>query len=177
MPRILRILAGGLSAASTLSSTVTAKRLPSAANFARTTLCASCCCLLGAVFMLPQLLAAQNPIPLVNQPLIPASVAPGGPGFTLTVRGTGFVPGARVRWNGAPRPTAFVSSSEVTATIRASDIAFSTAASITVSNPSSGTSNPVNFPVTDPISSVTFTISSLSTAGTDQWHHCWRLQW
>ncbi|MBA3914211.1 MAG: VCBS repeat-containing protein, partial [Acidobacteriales bacterium] len=165
MPRNLRILAGGLSAASTFRTTLTWKQFPIAATLARTILHASGGCLLGAVFMLPQLLAAQNPIPLVNQPLIPASVALGGPGFTLSVRGTGFVPGARVRWNGAPRPTAFVSSSQLNADIRASDVAFSTAASITVSNPSTGPSNVVNFPVTDAISSFTFKGSWVATPG------------
>jgi len=34
-----------------------------------------------------------NPVPLINQPLVPDAVAPGGAGFTLTVNGTGFVSG------------------------------------------------------------------------------------
>ena len=34
--------------------------------------------------------AANNPIPLINNPLVPTSVAPGDGGFTLTVNGTGF---------------------------------------------------------------------------------------
>jgi hypothetical protein len=37
---------------------------------------------------------AQNPVPVVYEPLLPAAVIPGSPGFTLTVHGTGFVPGA-----------------------------------------------------------------------------------
>lgn len=37
---------------------------------------------------------AQNPVPLVNQPLVPDAVNPGGSGFTLNVNGTGFVLGA-----------------------------------------------------------------------------------
>src|SRR5215467_12663414 len=39
---------------------------------------------------------AQNPVPLINQPLVPETAAPGGPGFTLTVNGTGFVAGSVV---------------------------------------------------------------------------------
>jgi hypothetical protein len=35
--------------------------------------------------------AAENPVPLINQPLAPDAIAPGGAGFTLTVNGTGFV--------------------------------------------------------------------------------------
>ena len=53
-----------------------------------------------AVVVLSAALCAQtNPVPFVNNPLVPASVAPGGPSFTLTVNGTGFVPGSVVNWN------------------------------------------------------------------------------
>ena len=38
---------------------------------------------------------AANPVPLINQPLVPDAVAPGSAGFTLTLNGTGFVSG---RW-------------------------------------------------------------------------------
>ena len=51
---------------------------------------------------------AQNPVPLIDQPLVPAAAAPGGMGFTLTVNGTGFVPDSVVHWNGAARSTQFV---------------------------------------------------------------------
>src|SRR6059058_4588347 len=64
-----------------------------------------------------------NPVPLINQPLVPDAVAPGGAGFTLTVNGTGFVSGSVVNWNGSVRATTFVSSSQLTASILASDIA------------------------------------------------------
>src|SRR5690242_7552695 len=61
--------------------------------------------------------AQTNPAPLVNQPLVPASIAPGGPGFALIVNGSGFVSGSEVNWNGTSRPTSFVSSSQLKATI------------------------------------------------------------
>ena len=64
-----------------------------------------------------------NPVPLINQPLIPDAVAPGGAGFTLTLNGTAFVPGSVVNWNGSPRTTSFVNGSQLTASILASDIA------------------------------------------------------
>src|SRR5437773_5073634 len=51
-----------------------------------------------------------NPVPLINQPLIPDAVAPGGAAFTLTVNGTGFVSGSVVNWNGSARTTTFVNS-------------------------------------------------------------------
>ena len=94
--------------------------------------------------------ATPNPLPLINQPLVPTATAPGGPGFTLTVRGTGFVSGATVNWKGSARPTSFVSGSELTATIFASDIAAAGTASITVQNPGSGGgSNVVFFSITE----------------------------
>jgi len=53
--------------------------------------------------------AQSNPVPLINQPLVPLTVKPGSQSFTLTVNGTGFVSGAVVNWNGAPLTTTFVS--------------------------------------------------------------------
>jgi hypothetical protein len=82
--------------------------------------------------------AAQNPVPLTNQPLVPDATAPGGPAFTLTVNGAGFVAGSVVNWNGSPRATTFVSNSQLTATILASDIATGSTAAVTVVNPSPG---------------------------------------
>ncbi len=78
---------------------------------------------------------AQNVVPFVNQPLVPAAVAPGGAGFTLTVHGTGFVSGATVNWNGTPLATTFSSSSQLTATVPAANIATADTASVTVVNP------------------------------------------
>jgi hypothetical protein len=93
--------------------------------------------LLSSVIMIPAAWAA-NPVPLVNWPLTPMTVAPAGAGFTLTVHGTGFIAGSLVRWNGSARPTTFVSNSKLTAAIPASDISHPTTSSITVFNPSPG---------------------------------------
>lgn len=64
---------------------------------------------------------AQNPIPVINVPLVPGLKAPGAAKFTLTVNGTGFVSGAVVNWNGNARTTTFVNSTQVTASIEATD--------------------------------------------------------
>ncbi len=95
-----------------------------------------------------------NPaVPTIPTPtitgLVPASATPGGPAFTLTVNGTNFANNSVVRWNGADRVTTYVSSTRLTATITAADIATTSTASITVFNPASGgrTSNAVLFPV------------------------------
>ncbi len=107
-------------------------------------------------------LLAANPVPIINQPLVPSTAAPGGNAFTLTVNGTDFVSGLSVEWNGSPRTTTFVSGSQLTATINAADIAVAGTASVTVVNPSpgGGRSNALLF-------SVTTSTPSLSLAGTD----------
>ncbi|HLW87349.1 MAG TPA: FG-GAP-like repeat-containing protein [Terriglobales bacterium] len=109
--------------------------------------------------------ATQNPTPFVNQPLIPASVAPGGASFTLTMNGTGFVSGSVVNWNSSPRTTTFVSSSQLTATILSSDIATATTASVTVVSPApgGGASNIVFLPVREPASFVSLNASGSET--------------
>ena len=90
-------------------------------------------------------LGQTNPVPLVNQPLVPTTAAPGGAAFTLTVNGTGFVSGAVVNWNGTPLDTTFVSAFKLTAGVPATNIAVATTASITVTDPSpgGGSSNPI----------------------------------
>jgi hypothetical protein len=103
-------------------------------------------------FAIPTALAQTNPVPFVNQPLVPTTVAPGGASFTLTVNGTGFVSGSSINWNGTPLSTTFITSSQLTATVPAANIAKASTASITVSNPSpgGGSSNVVFFAVSSP---------------------------
>ncbi len=100
---------------------------------------------------------AQNPVPLVNQPLVPDAVAPGGSGFTLTVNGTGFVSGAVVNWDETGLVTTFVSESQLTATVPAADISAAGTGSVTVTNPTpgSGTSNVQYVGVAYPTSPIT----------------------
>src|ERR1035437_3200878 len=101
---------------------------------------------------------AQNPVPFVDQPLVPDATAPGGPAFTLTVNGTGFVAASVVNWNGSPRATTFVSNHQLTAAILASDIATASSAAVTVVNPSpgGGASNPLSFSIAVAVASVSF---------------------
>lgn len=96
-------------------------------------------------------------IPLIQNPLVPTSATAGGAQFTLTVNGTGFVSGAVANWNGHPRSTAFVSSSQLTVTIPATDIAAAGTAVVTVANPGGSTSPPALFDITNPVSTVGLT--------------------
>jgi hypothetical protein len=114
-------------------------------------------------------MAQNNPVPFVNQPLVPATVVPGHKAFTLTVNGTGFVPHSTVYWNGGKRVTRVVSSTQLQARISASDVAPKETASVTVVNPTpgGGVSNVVFLPVRDPAPSVAFspTVSFGSAQG------------
>ena len=106
--------------------------------------------------------SAQNPVPMINQPLVPDTVVPRSAGFTLIVNGTGFAPGAVVKWNGSPRLTTFVSRSRLRASILASDIAKEGTAVVTVANPGAGTavSNGAFFQVTYPTAMIALGVPS-----------------
>jgi hypothetical protein len=78
-----------------------------------------------------------NPTPVASK-LAPASSPAGGPDFTLTVTGSGFVPGSTVEWNQSPRMTTMVSPTQLTATIYASDIATMGTGQVQVVSPANG---------------------------------------
>ncbi len=103
------------------------------------------------------------PPPVISS-LSPTSAPSGGPAFNLTVNGSGFVSGAAVQWNGSSLATTFVSATQLTAQVPASDTAAAGSASVTVLNPGSAPSNAVTFVVTVP---ATPTISGIApTAAT-----------
>src|SRR6266852_999651 len=103
-----------------------------------------------------------NPIPAITT-ISPNRADTGGAAFTLTVNGRNFVTGSVVRWNGSDRPTAFISASQVSAQIPASDIAVAGTAAITVFNPApgGGASNSLTFTITGP------TITTISPNSAD----------
>jgi len=98
----------------------------------------------------------DNPLPTAVS-LSPTGAQAGGPAFTLTVNGTNFVNGSSVLWNGSSRTTTFVSSTQVTAAINASDIATAGTANVSVSNPTpgGGASNALAFSIGNPVPSLT----------------------
>lgn len=92
-----------------------------------------------------------NPPPSIAS-LSPSSAPVNGPAFTLSVSGSNFVNGAVVRWNGANRPTSYVSATQLDAEISAADISTSGTVSVTVVNPApgGGTSPSQTFTITVP---------------------------
>lgn len=105
---------------------------------------------------------APNPLPQLIS-LNPATAVEGGGPFTLTVSGTGFVSGAIVRWDGQNRATTFVSATQLTAQIPATDIAGAGSAAVTVVNPSpgGGISSALGFTIASP-ANPTPTLTSIS---------------
>ena len=81
--------------------------------------------------------AEPNPVPDVTG-LSPAQALAGDGPFTLTVIGSGFVPGSTVLWNGEDRATGYINGSMLAATIRAGDVAAAGAAYVSVLSPGPG---------------------------------------
>jgi hypothetical protein len=102
--------------------------------------------------------APGNPVPFLNQTLVPTSVSPGVARLGLAVSGAGFVPGAAVNWNGTPLPTTFVDSGHLGTLVPAANVAMAGTAALTVVNPTpgGGRSNVVYFPVGNAETTVSF---------------------
>jgi len=94
---------------------------------------------------------AVNAVPVLAS-VSPASVTAGGAAFTLTATGSGFQVTSAVHWNGAARPTTFVSTSQLTAAIPATDVAMAGTAQVTVVTPApgGGTSSAMTFTIQSP---------------------------
>src|SRR5579863_9852379 len=83
------------------------------------------------------MVTVNNPNPTLSA-ITPTSATAGSGAFTLTLTGSGYIAASQVQWNGSNRTTTFVSSTQLTAAILASDVASSGTASVTVVNPSPG---------------------------------------
>ena len=91
--------------------------------------------------------AATSPTVTVQSPppsvpvltsISPAKAIVGGTAFTLTATGSGFASTSVVRWNGVNRTTTFVSSTQLSVAIPATDLVSITTAQVTVFTPSPG---------------------------------------
>jgi len=90
----------------------------------------------------------NNPAPVISS-LSPAVTSAGGAAFTLTVIGSGFVTSSRVYWGTSALATTYVSPTQLTAQVTATDIATAGIANVTVQTPApgGGTSNAFQFEV------------------------------
>jgi YVTN family beta-propeller protein len=107
---------------------------------------------------------APNPPPSLYS-IQPQSVLAGSAAFTLTARGADFTSASRVRWNGADRPTTFVSDSLLRASITAASVAAagSDAVSVYTGAPGGGTSGELQFIVAPP-PPLTWTVTAVAVA-------------
>ncbi len=93
----------------------------------------------------------NNPVPTLTV-LNPNNALVGGGALTMTVEGTGFVPTSKVRWNNQDRTTQFISNTQLSASIPATDLLSAGVVNVTVFNdaPGGGTSNALPFTVSSP---------------------------
>ena len=105
-----------------------------------------------------------GPAPVVTG-LSPSYATAGGAAFTLTVSGSNFLSGAKVRWNGADRVTTFVSATQLRASILVADIAATGTIPVTVLNPDGGLSNAIAFTIWAPPPTVMSLSPSVATVG------------
>ena len=96
-------------------------------------------------------LVSANPLLHISS-ITPSSATVGGPAFPLTVNGTGFITGATVNFGSNPAITpSSVTSTQIVATIPATDIATAGTVNVTVTNPAGGgTSNAQTFTTNNP---------------------------
>ncbi|MGO8818369.1 MAG: beta strand repeat-containing protein [Terriglobia bacterium] len=101
---------------------------------------------------------ASYAVPAIVTPLSPATAAPGSLAFTLAVNGSGFAPASLVQWKGSQLPTTYVSPTQLTAAVPASDVAAAGTAVVTVVNPApgGGTSDGAAFEITTGTPTVAF---------------------
>jgi outer membrane protein assembly factor BamB len=96
-------------------------------------------------------LSIQSPTPApVVTSLSPNSAFVGSGGFTLMVNGSNFTQTSVVQWNGSARATTFVSSTQLSASIDASDVSAVVNVAVTVTadaTPGSMSSSPASFTI------------------------------
>jgi hypothetical protein len=95
--------------------------------------------LLGAlaIFLLPIVACSCASTPSLTS-ISPTSAPAGSPDVTLTINGNNFSSNSVVAWNGTSLASSFVSSTQLTATIPASDIAQPETVYVYVYNPANG---------------------------------------
>jgi hypothetical protein len=115
----------------------------------------------GGVTATPaQFAISPNPVPLVLG--IAPAVTAGMGAVTLNITGQNFTTHSTVLWNGAPRPTTYVSFFNVTAAISAADVATSGTVTVAVTNPAPGGGASADRPF-----DITFPVATINQAAND----------
>jgi N-acetylneuraminic acid mutarotase len=108
-----------------------------------------------------QVFTINNPAPVLSG-ILPTLALAGSAGFTLQADGANLVTSSVVRWNGSDRATIFVSSTRLTATIPASDIAAGGTRTVTIFTPvpGGGSSSGATFTINNPVPVITKIVPS-----------------
>jgi hypothetical protein len=109
-----------------------------------------------------------NPVPAISS-LSPAAGTAGAAALSLTITGTGFIPGSSVAWNATPLPTTYVSAAQLIAQVPSADLASAGSAGISVFNPvpGGGTSGVATFTIdaSNPVPTLAAISPMSTTAG------------
>jgi hypothetical protein len=108
--------------------------------------------------------AIESPTPAFTS-LSPTTATALDAGLILTVNGSNFSPAAVVKWRGFDLTTTYVSATQLTADITAALIVTGGIIPVTVVNPGSVTSDPVNFTLNNPTPTITSISPTSTTAG------------
>ena len=116
----------------------------------------------------PDNTASTNPLPVLTN-ISPSTAVAGSAAFTLTVTGSSFISSSVVKWNGVALTTTYVSSTQLTVAVPATNIISTGTSPVTVFNPTpgGGTSAGVNFVVsaTNPLPVLTSISPATAVAG------------
>ncbi len=85
----------------------------------------------------PQAFTVNNPAPVISS-LSPNSAPAGTTSLTLVINGTGFTSQTQVRWNGSQRAVSSYSSTQLSVSLSASDLATAGTVTVSVINPTPG---------------------------------------
>ena len=109
----------------------------------------------------------NNPVPAITS-FTPTSIIMGTGAQTLTINGTGFTTGFTVTYNSVAHTATFVTSIKLTIPLTAADVAVAGSYPVQVTNPApgGGTSAVSNFPVNNPVPTVTTLSPASATVGT-----------
>lgn len=111
----------------------------------------------GQTFSTTFTVTVNNPAPVLSS-ISPDTKTYLDLGFTMTIHGDKFMPNSVVRMDGADRPTTFVSFTELTAEIPASDMSAAGTKTVTVFTPTpgGGTSGGATFTINKKAQAITF---------------------
>jgi hypothetical protein len=108
----------------------------------------------------------NNPVPSISS-LSPTQQAAGSQSQTLTINGTNFIVGSTLTYNGAAHAANYVSATQLTTTLSASDLATQNSYPVVVTNPTpgGGSSSAVDFDVVSGTPTGSFTVTVTGTSG------------